>query len=57
MTIRERVEQMEAQRLSPYAALSQNSKGRDRWEEPCEIFGLVFRGIGIGFCTANPFEE
>ncbi len=37
MTIRERVEQMEAQRFSPYASLSQNSKGRERPEEECDI--------------------
>ena len=33
MTIRERIEQIEADTLSPYACLSINSKGRDR-EEP-----------------------
>ncbi len=37
MTIRERVEQMEAQRFSPYASLSQNSKGRERPEVECDI--------------------
>ena len=37
MTIRERVEQMEAERLSPFAVLSQDSKGRKRWEAPCDI--------------------
>lgn len=37
MTIRESTEQWEAQYLSPYAALSQNSRGRDKEEPPCDI--------------------
>lgn len=37
MTIRESMENWEEQFLSPYAALSKNSRGRDREEPPCDI--------------------
>ena len=37
MTIREQYEQKERQMLSPYAALAQNSKGRDREQEECPV--------------------
>lgn len=37
MTIRENTENFEKQYLSPFAALSVNSRGRDVWEEPCDI--------------------
>ncbi len=37
MTIREKQEQWEMQYLSPYAALSAESKGRDTEEVPCDI--------------------
>lgn len=37
MTIREQTENWETQFLSPYAALSRKSRGRDREEEPCDI--------------------
>ena len=37
MNIREREEQWEKEYLSPYAALSINSRGRDREEEPCDM--------------------
>lgn len=37
MTIRERLEQWEKDYLSPYAALSMNSKGRLKQEEQCDI--------------------
>ncbi len=37
MTIRENIEKMEQETLSPYAALSIHSKGREREEEPCDI--------------------
>lgn len=37
MTIREKIEKMEQETLSPYATLSIHAKGRDRWEEPCDI--------------------
>lgn len=37
MTIREQIEAMEKETLSPYAALSANSRGRDREEPQCDI--------------------
>lgn len=37
MSIREEIEQMERENLSPYATLSANSKGRDIPEDPCDI--------------------
>lgn len=37
MNIREQNEQLEKQILSPYATLSVNSKGRDRYEEPSDM--------------------
>ena len=37
MTIREELEKMERETLSPFAALSVNSKGRDIPEEPCDV--------------------
>lgn len=37
MTIRETIEFIERANLSPFATLSENSKGRERWEEPCDI--------------------
>ncbi len=37
MTIREKKEKQEKEQLSPYAALSCDSKGREREIEPCEI--------------------
>lgn len=37
MTIRESLEKWEKEYLSPYAALSMNSRGRNREEEPCDI--------------------
>ncbi|MCM1256923.1 MAG: deoxyguanosinetriphosphate triphosphohydrolase [Roseburia sp.] len=37
MTIRENIEKMEQDSLSPYATLSINSRGREREEEPCDI--------------------
>ncbi len=37
MTIREGMEQWEEQYLSPYAALSSRSRGRDKEEPPCDI--------------------
>ena len=37
MTIRESFEQQEKEYLSPYAALSINSRGRQKDEEPCDI--------------------
>jgi len=43
MTIREQVEQMEIQNLSEYASMSKYSKGRDRYETPCDIRPLYQR--------------
>lgn len=37
MTIRESMEQLEARTLSPYAALSKDTEGRDKPEELCDI--------------------
>lgn len=37
MSIREEMEKMERENLSPYATLSENSKGRDIEEEQCDI--------------------
>lgn len=37
MHIRERLEALEREQLSAYASLSSASKGRDRWEKPCDI--------------------
>ena len=37
MNIREQIEQMEIEYLSPYAARSVDSRGRAREEEPCDI--------------------
>lgn len=37
MSIREEMEQMEREVLSPYATLSENSRGRDMPEEQCDI--------------------
>lgn len=43
MLIRERMEQMEKEELSPYATLDINSRGRDRDEEQCDIRPLFQR--------------
>lgn len=37
MNIRETMEQWERENLSPYASLSCETKGRERWEQPCDI--------------------
>lgn len=37
MTIRENIEKIERETLSPFATLSENSRGRQREEEPCDI--------------------
>lgn len=37
MTIREQIQEMEKERLSPFATLSANSKGRDREEPECDL--------------------
>lgn len=42
-TIREMIEQMEKETLSPYATLSQNSRGREKEEAQCDIRPLFQR--------------
>ena len=37
MTIRESLEKREHDILSPYAAFSDESEGRDTYEEPCDL--------------------
>ena len=37
MTIREELEKMERETLSPYATLSVNTRGREREEEQCDV--------------------
>lgn len=37
LDIRETMEQWERENLSPYASLSSETKGRDRWEPPCDM--------------------
>ena len=37
MTIREELERMEQENLSPYATLSIHTRGKDREEEPCDV--------------------
>ena len=37
MSIRETMELWERENLSPYASLSSETKGRERWEPPCDI--------------------
>lgn len=37
MTIREQLEEREHKILSPFAAYSDESRGRDRYEEACDI--------------------
>lgn len=37
MTIRENIEKMEQETLSPYATLSIHTRGREREEDPCDI--------------------
>lgn len=37
MTIREQTELIEKQILSPYASLSSNTKGRNKFEQPCDL--------------------
>ena len=37
MTVRERTEEIERMTLSPYASLSENSRGREKPEEECPV--------------------
>ena len=45
MSIREDLERMEQFNLSPYAALSMDSKGRLKEEEPCDIRPVFQRAM------------
>ena len=47
MTIREQLELRELEYLSSYAALSKDSKGRKRKEEPCDIRPAFQRSLVI----------
>ena len=52
MTIRERMERMEHEMLSPYAALSENSKGRD-YPEALVIYVPYTRETETVFSTVR----
>ena len=56
MTIRESTEQWEDQFLSPYAAHSRDSRGREVEETPCDI-RPVTKETGIGSCIVKPFGD
>ena len=43
MTIREEMECLERTYMSPYATLSENSRGRDREEPECDIRRVFHR--------------
>ena len=46
MNIRETTEKWEREYLSPYASLSENTRGRDR-EEPVPVWRGSIRGRGV----------
>ena len=48
MTVRESLERLEEQYLSPYASLSCESLGRDRDEPQCDIRPVYQRDPGAG---------
>ena len=53
MTLREQIQQQEAQTLSPRACLAANSKGRQRSEEECEVRTCFQRDVDrIVYCKA-----
>ena len=52
MSIREDIERMECETLSPYATLSIHSRGRDDPEEQCDI-RPVFSATETGFYTVR----
>lgn len=54
MFLREMTEELERQTLSPYAALSADSRGRQRPMEPCQI-RTCYQRILTGFSTPSPF--
>ena len=49
MNIRETTEKWEREYLSPYASLSENTRGRDREEPLCDIPSGVPAGQGPDF--------
>ena len=51
MTIREELEKMERETLSPYATLSVNTKGRER--ENSAMSGLFFSETGTESCIVR----
>ena len=53
MNIRESMEERELELLSPYAAYSGRSRGRDREEEECDV--RFTRETGTGSCIAKLF--
>ncbi len=55
MLIRENMELLERTYLSPFATLSENSKGRDR-EEPHVTSVQFSKGTGIGSSIVNHSE-
>ena len=55
MNIRESMEQRELELLSPYAAHSGHSRGRERQEEECDV-RTVYQ-TGTEFCTVRHFGE
>ncbi len=55
MNIRETTEKWEREYLSPYASLSENTRGRDR-EEPSVISVRSTSGTGTGFYIASHSE-
>jgi len=54
--IREELEKLEAQILSPYAAKSADSRGRLREEKECDI-RTRFQRIGTEYCIQKLFED
>ena len=54
-SLREQQEELEERILSPYAAKSAESRGRDRKEEPCEIRRSI-SGTATAYCTVKRFE-
>ena len=56
MIIREQMELLERTYLSPFATLSENSKGRDIPEEECDI-RRYFKETETGFCTVNHSDD
>ena len=56
MTIREEMEYLERTYMSPYATLSENTRGRDREEPECDI-RRFFSVTGIGSYIVNRSED